>query len=439
MKIALDRISAVQQRVRVDVPPETVSEEFTAVYGKLSLQTKLKGFRPGKVPRSVLQGFYGEQIKGEVLSRLVERSLRDAVREHGMKGVTRPRVEAEADRLEEGKAFSFSALVEVQPEIELKNYLGIELEKMRLSVDEAQIDKALQGLQDAHAQLIPLEEHDRVERGDFVLLDFFGTMDGKPFAGGKGEGYGLEIGAGKVLPGFEEAIVGLKKDEEHTIRVPYPEDYPRRELAGKVAEFRVMVREIKKKVLPALDDEFAKDHGECATLAELREKVRVRLQDELDQIQIKQLREQLLTRLIEGNPFEIPQGLVEEQVRYVLERSRGSREGDAEVGSDRSPVEAARKDVEGRALRQVQAALLIEKIAAVEKIEAPDKEIQGEIDRLAHAAKEQGGLVREFYQRAGAREDLRARLVFERTLDSLLERAKVKEIDLAVDAEEKKS
>lgn len=435
IKVDLDRISAVQQRVRVEVPPAAVSEAFTAVYGKLGLQTKLKGFRPGKIPRSVLQGFYGDHIKGEVLSRLVEGSLREAVRQHGMKVVSRPRVEAEADRLEEGKGFSFSALVEIHPEIELKNYLGIELEKARLVVDDAQVEKALQGLRDAHAQLVPLEERDRVERGDFVLLDFFGRIDGKPFTGGAGEGYGLEIGGGKVLPRFEEAIVGLKKEEEQIVSVPYPEDYPRRELAGKVAEFRVVVREIKKKILPGLDDEFAKDHGECATLAELREKIRGRLQEELNRIQIKQLREQLLTRLIEGNPFEVPQGLVEEQLRYFLERSRGAAGGDAAGEAD----DAARKEAAGPALRQVQAALLIEKIAAAEKIEVADKEIQGEIDRLAHGAKEQGKLVREFYQRADARDDLRAQLLFDRTLDSLLERAKVKEIDLAVDAEEKKS
>lgn len=438
MKVALDKVSAVQQRVRVEVPPEAVSEEFAAVYGKLSLQTKLKGFRPGKVPRSVLEGFYGEQVKGEVLSRLVERSLREAVKEHGVKVVSRPQVEVEADRLEEGKEFSFSALLEVQPEIELKKYLGVELEKASLVVDDAQVDRALAGLQEAHAQLVPVENRNRVERGDFVLLDFFGTVDGKPFPGGKGEGYGLEIGGGKVLPAFEDGIVGLKKDEEHTMSVPYPEDYPRRELAGKVADFRVVVREIKKKVLPSLDDEFAKDHGECATLADLREKVRGRLQDELNQIQIKLLKEQLLTRLIEGNPLEVPRGLVEEQIRYFLERSRRSRGGDSDAEGP-SSVEAVRKEVEGQALRQVQATLLIEKIASVEKIEVSEKEVQGEIDRLAAVAKEQSGLVHEFYKRADSREDLRAQLVFDRTLQSLLERAHIKEINLTVDAREKKS
>jgi trigger factor len=423
MKITLDRITPVQQRVHVEIPPETVKEEFAAVFGKLGAQTKLKGFRPGKIPRSVLEGFYGQEVKREVLSRLVERSLREAVREYAVKVVSRPQVEVEADALEEGAAFGFSALLEVQPEIELKNYLGIELEKIKLSADDAQLDEALRGLQESHAQLVPVGERDRVRSGDFVLIDFVGMVDGKPFAGGSGQGYGLEIGSGKVLPGFEEGLVGLKKDEEHTMSVPYPENYPRRELAGKRVEFRVVVREIKEKVLPVLDDEFAKDHGECATLAELRERVRDRLQAELDQIQIKQLKEQLLARLIAENPFEVPHGLVEERIRHLLEPSRRDPASGAEV----SLTTEAQNEVAERALRQVQAALLMEKIARVEKIDVPEQELEAEIDRLAHAAKEQGRIVREFYQRPERRDDLRTQLIFERALESVLERARIQE------------
>ena len=438
MKIDVDIVSPTQRKIRVELPGDAVDKEFLHAYESLSRRARIKGFRPGKVPRSVLQGFYADEVKGQVLSRLVEQSLGEVFKERGLKVVSDP--EVEADRLEEGKAFNFSALVEVKPEVEAKNYVGLELGKVKLSVNEEQVERMLTRLQDAHAQLAPVEDRDVVERGDFVTLDFVGSVGGKLLAGAKGENYLLEVGGGNTLPQFEEALVGLKKDKEHTMSVPYPGDYFNRELAGKVVHFSVTVREIKKKIQPALDDDFAKDHGDSATLEELRRKIRSRLEGELRELQAQELKEQLMARLVETHPFEVPQAMVERQIRYLWERhqSRQRAQGAAAAGDGRL-LEEMRKELEPHARRQVKAMLLVEKVAEVEKIEVSEGELQKRIEEMSRAAGERGPALRKFYARGDAREDLSSQMVTDRTLDFLLERARVKEVEPPVDAPGKKS
>ncbi len=422
----------------MELPAEEVDKEFFHVYENLSQRAKIKGFRPGKAPRSVLQRIYGDEVRGQVLSRLVEHSLSQVLREKELQVVSRP--EIEADDLEEGKTFTFSAVVEVKPEIEVKNYLGLEVEKVRLSVNEAQVEVALRHLQEAQAHLEPVENRDVVEQGDYVVLNFVGSVDGKPFPGGKAENYPLDVGRGNALPQFEEAIIGLKKDGEHTISVAYPVDHFNQELAGKVVVFSVTVKEIKKKILPSLDDDFAKDHGECGSLDELREKIRTRLESELREIQTRDLKEQLLTRLIEAYPFEVPPTMVDHHVHYLMERHQGRpAAGGSRAFGPQPSMEQVRKELEPRALRQVKAMLLVEKIAALEKIEVSDEEVQLRIEEIVRSVKEKGLALRELYRREDARADLRSQMVFDRTMDFLFQRSKVKETEPPVDAQEEKS
>ena len=426
MKIDIDELSSVQRKVRVELPVETVATEFSRAYKNLGQRVRVKGFRTGKIPRSVLQGIYGDEVKGEVRSHLVEESLGEVIRERGLQIVSRP--EVEANDLSEADAFSFSAVFEVKPEIDVKDYLGVEIERVKLAITDAQVDEALRRLQESHARLEPVTDRDIVQKGDFVALDFVGTIDGKTFSGGKGENYALEVGAGQALPQFEDAVTGLRVNEHHTVQVNYPEDFSNKEIAGKVVDFSLVVREIKQKVLPVLDDDFAKDHGECASLNELKDRIRGRLTDELKRYQDEELKEKIISRLIESHSFAAPPSMVERQTRYLMERYQNQvSQSGADAGAP--PMEEARKALESRAMRQVQATLLMEKIAELEKIEISDKEVQQHIDNLAKAAGERGKTVREFYSRPDARDDLRAQLAFGRTVDFLLERARIKEVD----------
>ena len=427
MKVDVDILSPIQRKIHIEIPGQAVREEFSRVYGALSQRARIKGFRPGKVPRTVLEGIYGDEAKSRTLSRLVEQSLREAVKEKGLHVVSPP--EVEPGELVEGSPFTFSAVVQIKPEIEVKNYLGLEVERIKMAVEDSQVDEALSGFQDTHAHLQPVEDRDVVEHGDCVLLDFSGTVNGKPFPGSRGENTLLQVDGGNTFSQFEEAMVGLKKDMDHNIRVTYPKDYGNSELAGKAVDFRVHVKEIKKKILPPLDDELAKDYGECASLAELKDKVRARLESELREIQNRELKEQLLTRLIETHPFEVPTAMVDQQLRYFMERHQRRIESGGSTAAGQTPsAEELRKELSPQAQRQVQAMLLVEKIAEQEKIEVVDQEVQQRIDEVVRSVKDRGTVVRDFYRRDEAREELGSQMVFDKTLNFLLEKAKVVEV-----------
>lgn len=432
MKIDIDNLSSTQRKIRVELPGEAVDKEFVRVYENLGRHAKIKGFRPGKVPRSVLQGIYGDEVKGQVLSRLVERSLGEVIKDRGLKVIAEPEVEAET--LEEGRAFAFSALVEVKPDVEAKNYFGLELKKVKLSVNDEQVESALGRLREAHAQLVPVEDRSIVERGDFVTLDFSGTIDGQAIHGGKNENYSVEVGGGGTLPEFENALIGLKKDAEETITVPYPADYFKRELAGKSALFSVTVREIKKKVLPVLDDEFAKDHGASASLEDLKDKIRAQLEVELGEFQKEALKEQLMERLVEAHSFDLPESLIDRQVRYLVERQQRSA-----APAEGASLDELRKELRPHAERQVKATLLLEKIAENEKVEVAEADVQNRVEDTARVAGERASAVRQYYARPEARDSLKSQMIMDRTIDLLLNRAVAKEVEPTVDATEKKS
>ena len=439
MKIDFDELSPVQRKVHIKLPAEQVAGEFSRAYHDLGKRVRIKGFRAGKAPRSVLQGIYGDEIKEQVRSQLVEHSLGEVIKDRGLQIVSRP--EIEAAELRENADFSFSAVFEIKPDIDVKNYLGIEVKKARIAVTDNQVDEALKRLQQSHARLEPVTDRTVAERGDFIAVDFTGSVDGKPFSGGKGENYVIEIGAGQALPQFDEALQEAKQGEEKQIKVTYPEDYPNRGLAGKTADFSLVVREIKQKVLPTIDDDFAKDHGECSSLEELEGVIRQRLEAELAQYQQEELKEQILNHLIESHSFEPPASMVERQSRYLLERNGTSAPNSPEAKTP-ATMEETRKALEARAVRQVQATLLIEKISQLEKIDVEDRDVQERIDKLVRAAGERGKTLRDFYSRQEARADLRTQIAFERTLDFLLQRANLKEIDPSsnkVDDENKNS
>jgi trigger factor len=436
MKVDIDELNSVQRKVRVELPSETVAGEFSRVYSNLGRRVRVKGFRAGKIPRSVLQGIYGDEVRGEVRSHLVEESLGEIIRERGLQIVSRP--EVESNELSESQGFSFSAVFEVKPEIALDRYTEIDVEKPKLSITDTQVENALARLQENHARLEPVSHRHIVHKGDFVTLDFEGSINGKPFAGNKGANYSLEVGGGHALPQFEEAVIGLEVDEPRAVQVRYPDNYPNQEIAGKLVDFSLTVRDIKQKVLPTLDDEFAKDYGECASLNELRERLRDRLAEDLQRYQREDLKERIIGRLIEAHPFAVPPSMVERQTRYLLERYQQERSP-----QDRSePLDETRKGLEARATRQVQATLLVERIAQLENIQVTDKEVQEKIDGMVRVASEKGKALREYYARPETRDELRAQMVFDRTVDFLLERARIKEVELPlskVDEEAEKS
>ena len=425
MKCEVEVLTPTQRRLRVEVPADRVDKAFARVYRQVGREAKVRGFRPGKVPQHMLRGLYGTEIQARALSDLVEESLAGALKDQGLEPVSEPRLET--GDLNEAQPFAFSAVIEVKPDIELKDYRGVPVERVRADVTDEDVDRAVKSLQDRNAQLEPVEGRDEVEEGDYVLIDFAGSVDGEPFPGGSAEGYGVDTGAGEALPEFERGLVGMKLGEPGNIAVSFPADANDERVAGKTADFEVTVRDIRRKILPPLDDEFASDYGECDSLDELREKVRSRLQDEIETLQNGGLKERIMERLIDQHHFEVAPSMLDRELSYLVSRAGSRRERPADAAEP--TTEELREELTPQAERRVRVTLLLEKIAAAEGITASDEDVDGRIDALARAGGSQAATVREHYRQDWARETMRSQIVSEKTLDFLLDHADVTVVD----------
>ena len=426
MKCEVEVLTPTQRRLRVEVPVDRVGKAFARIYRQVGRQAKVRGFRSGKIPQHVLRGLYGTEIQAQALSELVEEALAGVMQDQGLEPVSEPRLET--GELNEAQPFAFTAVIEVKPEFDLKNYRAVPVERVRADVSDEDVERALKALQDRNAQLEAVEGRDRVEDGDHVLIDFSGSVEGKPFPGNTAENYAVDIGAGQALPEFERGLVGMTLGVPGSITVNFPGEVREAQVAGKSADFEVTVRDIRSKVLPRLDDEFARDYGECDSLEELREKVRAELQSEIETYQNGPLKDQIIERLVEDHTFEVAPSMVDRELSYLMRRAQSRKEPSGSEAPEPT-TEELRDELTPQAQRRVKMMLLLEKIAAAEGIAASDEEVDRRIEAMARASGEHAASVREQYGQAWARETMRSQLVSEKTLDFLLEEADVRVVD----------
>ena len=426
MKYEVEVLTPTERRLRVEVPADRVGKAFARVYRQVGRQAKVRGFRSGKIPQHILRGLYGTEIQAQALSELVEEALAGAMKEQGLEAVSEPRLET--GELDEAQPFAFTAVVEVRPDIELKNYRAVPVERVRVDMGDEEVERALAELQDRNAQLEPVEGRGRVEDGDYVFIDFSGAVDGEPFPGSTADNYPVDIGAGKALPEFERGLVGMERGVSGTIAVSFPEDLQDERLAGKTADFEVTVRDIRKKVLPPLDDEFAQDYGECDSLEELREKVRLQLQSEIDSFQDRQLKDRIVERLMEDHDFDVSPSMVDRELSYLVRRA-GSQMAPSGADAPEPTTDELREELKPQAEQRVKMMLLIERIAEAEGITAAEGDIDGRIEALARASGGQADEVRRQYGQDWARATLRSQIVSEKTLDFLLREAEITVVD----------
>ena len=291
-------------------------------------------------------------------------------------------------QLEPNKPFIFKAKVEIKPEVELGEYKGLELEKLDTAVTEEDVNKELEQLRQRHAQLEVVGEEGQVENGDFVVIDFVGKVNGEPFEGGTAEDYTLEIGSGTFIPGFEDQLVGMKLNEQKVIEVTFPADYHSEELAGKEATFDVTVKEIKRKKLAELDDEFAKDISEFETLQELKNDIENKLKKRKEENAQNHLREQAIAKASENAQVDIPQAMIDTQIDDILQnfdlrlRSQGlSLEKFLQYSQQTQ--ESIREQYQEDAKKAVKNQLVLEAIAKAEGIEVEEEDLEKEFERLA--------------------------------------------------------
>lgn len=427
MDVKVDHISAVRKKLSFEINAEKVSAEIDKAYRKIGKNAKLPGFRPGKVPRTILEKNFAGQMEEQVLTRLINDSYFQALSDHNIPAVGDPEI-SDNSPLESGKPFTYSAQVEIKPDVEAKDYLGLELKKEKFQPDEKVVEGRLEEMRRSRAELKTIER-DEVKEGDFAGIDFEGFIDGEAFPGGKAENHLLEVGSGSLIPGFEEQVVGLKRGEEAEINVTFPEDYGNKELAGRAATFRVTVREIKEKVLPPLDDEFAKGFG-LDSMAKLREKMEENYQQQERERIEENLRERLMNALIDRNPVEVPQALVGQQLEYMLENAANRlRSQGLSLEMLGMKEDSFREQYRPSAIRQVQGALILEAVGRQEKIQADDSEVEEKITEIAEKVGADVAAVRKHYSGPEGRNRLAYQVTEEKVIRHLLDAAKIQEVE----------
>lgn len=426
MQVEIEETGPVERLLKIEVATADVDAAFDAVYRQLGKRARIKGFRPGKVPRAVLERVYREEASHEVLERLVQGSLPEAVNQNELEVVSEPRLEP-GDPPAQGSVFSYAARLDVRPAIELARVKGLEVQAPALPEPESDpVEAQLEQIRASQAAIRELAEDTVASEGHLAAIDFEGTVDGEPFEGGSGKEMVVEIGAGRTIPGFEDQIRGLRVGDEKDFDIDFPEDYPAEELAGKPGHFHIQLVGLKERELPELDDELAKDASDFETLEELRSDLRSRFDEqrasELERLQ----REAVLDALIEANPFPVPESLVERELRNRLSRAVQQLRG-LPAEQLHPMLEQWRQEWRPAAERDVRLGFLLPEIAKAESIEASPEDVDQRLKEMAERGGQSVGEMKKAYRERGLLDALHASVVDERVVEFLVSAASLSE------------
>jgi trigger factor len=433
MKVEVQEVGACARRLEIEIAPENVKKELDQAYRELARKVSIRGFRKGKIPRPVLERYHRTSVEDEVVQKLIPSSFQQAVKDQGLRAVGQPKLD-DID-LNEEKALRYTATVEVLPEIALQTFGGWEVTKEVRAVTDADIERELQELQNRHVSLASIAEDRPVQEGDYVLISFEGFRDGQPVQGSKTENYALVVGSKSVIESVERGLVGMRKGETREIPVQFPETYQNRSMAGQEVMFQVVVNEIKERVLPALNDEFAKEVAGVDTLAELTEKLRKDQAEIAEREARRALHEVLVTRLVETNPFDLPPGMVEaetEQLIADLQRQVRAQQGQVPPLQISDEV---RQQLREQAITRIKRELLLEEIAKRENLAVDDADVEAHLARLAERTEQRLEYIRRQMEQAGALESIRHNILADKVLDFVAARCTVTEVSKPAEPE----
>lgn len=423
MKVQVEELSPIERKLSIEVEPAKVEEELGRAYSLLGRQVKIAGFRPGKIPRRILEQRFREQVEDDVVRRVVERAYLDAVRENNLDAVGSPQVTP--GTLKQNQPFTFQARVEVKPKLEPKDYQALPLKKPELKVDEAKVTERIEQIRNQLGRLEPIEDRDVAKSGDYAIVDYEATIDGKPFAGSKAENVTVEIAPGEIAESKMAALDGVKVGDSKEIDYAFPADYQVDEVKGKMARFKIHVKGIKKSVTPEANDDLSKEVGGGNTLGELKAKIRSDLERAQKSQAEQDERNAIFKQLVERNAFEAPKAMVDRAIVQMLD---GALRMLARSGVDPRQLNLdfgrLREEMRDKAILEVKGALLLEAIAEKEKISPSDDEVNKRIDELVQEQPSQGPAVRKHFRDADARRGLYLRLREEKTIEFLKSHAR---------------
>ena len=413
-------------KITFNVEAEKFEEAMKKVYSKTAKYFSIPGFRKGKAPMQLVERQYGSAIFYEdAFNELVPEIYDEAIKENKIEAVSRPNIDIV--QMEKGKELIFTATVETKPDVELGKYKGIEIKKIEYKATDKDVEHELGHMAERNARLVTVEDR-AVEKGDITTIDFEGSIDGVKFEGGSAENHELEIGSNTFIPGFEDQIIGMKIDEVKDVKVKFPDDYFSKDLAGKDAVFKVTLHEIKKKELPKIDDEFAKDVSEFDTLDELKNSIKERLDTDNERRAKYETEEEAIKTVCENAKLDIPNGMVELEIDNMMKdmETRLSYQGlnlnqyMQMLGKTEADM---RNEFKEQAERQIRSRLVLEAIVKAEKIEATDEEVA---EKVKEMAKQYGRKEEELLENEQLKEYISENLKTEKAIDFIVKNAKKK-------------
>jgi trigger factor len=398
MQVTVEDISTVKKTLHVEIPRDEVVREIDKAYEEIKKSAKIKGFRPGKVPRSVLEKMFRKDVLADVSSRLIQSSFIDAVRDKDLRVVGRPKLDP--PEIDLSQPYRYAATVEVTPaiaDIELK---GMKLKRSVYQVTEAEVDTQVKMLQKNLARLQKIADRRPVRDGDHLLLDFEGFKDGRPYAGApKTENFTMKVGAGTVLKEFDQHLIGMAAGETREFPITFPADDANKALAGQTLHFRVILSEIREEILPEINDDFAKSAGRFETLEDLKRGITTNLTQGYEKRAEQELSEQIFTGLLERCQFEVPEALVEMELDGIVEeaeRSFSYRNTSLEdAGLSREIIAEKYRDT---ALKQVKRHLILGKIIDQEKLDLSEEELNDAMQKMADSFQQPVAEIRRYYR-----------------------------------------
>lgn len=429
MKASLEDISSVKKKLSVEIESQEVDKKFNEAYKEIGKKARVPGFRPGKVPRKILERHFGNQVVEDVTRDLISETLPRAIEEVETFPYGPPLLEKEV--LKQGQNFKYSALMEVRPKFELKNYLGLLVEKNKCSVTEEDVQEQLNKIRQAHGKLNSIDQERPIQRDDYVVLDYTGFEGDQPLDGVKSENFLLKVGSHDFHPKFEESLIGLNKEEEAGINVDFEDSFSHPKLAGKKIKFEVKIIDIKEMVLPELNDEFARNLGsDLKDFQDLREKVRETITAQEEKRIDRETKQRLLEKISDGVDFELPQVLVESELDYAVENVKQSiiRSGSNLEKAGLSEAKL-REDFRAVSEKRVREMLILGEIADQEKITLDEDDLAEGFKNLAASTGEDPDTLRKYYEKRDLLDSLREKLLEEKTLNYLIEHAKIKKVN----------
>lgn len=426
MKSNLEKISNLERKLIFEIPSSTVDSKFQKAYQGIQKQVSLPGFRKGKAPIPLIKEKYKGQVMSDVVNDIIKEAYVAALTEHELDPVSFPQISF--DHIEEGKDFQFSATLEIQPQIEVNKTSGLKIQKEKLEVSKEQVSEVIKNLLDSKMEYKDSTK-DTLENGDIAIIDFDGSIDGEPLAGGKGEAYPLEIGANQFIPGFEEKLVGCKVNEERTIDLKFPDDYHAKEIAGKPVSFKVKLHKIQSKVCPELNDEFAKSVGDYENLAGLETNIRETLEKRESKRIEDEFRKRLLEEVVKNNSFEVPQSQVKEQKKLLLQdmenRFKSQGMGEKEL---KEYEEKWSEDLEKTAKFLIQSGYIVNKLSKDREIKVEDADIHVKLEEYAQESGISLEQLSSFYQQEESKSRLSYQILEEKVIDSIAKDSKIEEV-----------